>query len=69
MLLSRKRLFVAFLLDPIWINPVSYSLKVRESANLDRGQYWGAAHLYYPLFHSTGEPMAPVRVSSSFPES
>lgn len=68
MLLSRKRLFVAFFLDPIGISPVHYSLKVRESANLDREQYWGAAHLGCPLFHSTGEPMVPGRVSSSFPE-
>lgn len=66
--LSRKRLFVAFLLGTVGISPVHYSLKVRESANLEREQYWGTAHLSYPLFHSTGEPVALGRVSSSFPE-
>lgn len=35
MLLSRKRLFVAFLLGPIGTSPAHYSLKVKESANLD----------------------------------
>lgn len=46
--LSRKRHFVAFMLGPVGISPVYYSLKVRESANLHREQFWGTAD---PLFH------------------